>query len=227
MHTYQNIIKSKINPRILKYKSLYSTYKADWRNYYYRVFDPTTMHISRQRTQIHCHKRWIVEPGKKNALYKSNMTNKQLFMDDKINWNGWKHNEEITYDILHVAAKHNFIGEKEIKLFYGNNLSKLCINTCTWKGGSSMHLHKDVSNRDKRIGFDRKLIAIGTIEVINGSKILSFSGHARMMMNRMNVNQRPGDLTIMSYPATESWWHFVPPVQADRATNIQWRSTFE
>ena len=218
-----------ITPRINEFKMVYSQYGDKWKSHFELKFDKLSTHASIKRMHINGFRSWDVCVGPKAKTYKSSMTNQDLFTNKTKGFYGYSQHLEVTKDILHVSAKHGIIGEKEIDIFYGDNFSKLSNNSITYHQGSAMHIHQDVSLPHKKDGFDLRLIAIGTIEVHDlpegqGNKLLSFSGTSKMLINHnMNVNQRPGDLTILYPPATTDWWHFVPCLQAHRATTIQWR----
>ena len=225
---YKNFMRYQITPRRDTFKILVNKYKKQWKSYFELKFDKLSTYASIKRIHVNGYRSWNICAGKKDKTFQSSMTNEDLFTNKINGFYGYSKHLETTRDILHVSVKHGIIGEKEINTFYGDNFSKLCNNTITYNAGSSMHVHKDISLPQKKDGFDLQLIAIGTLEVIDfeytkGNKLLSFSGTAKMLMNPMNINQRPGDLTIIHPPATTKWWHFVPCLQALSSTTMQWR----
>ena len=225
---YQRFTEFQINERWRKFKILQSQKKQLWKDYFDLVYSPLSTAISTKRIQIMGGRGWVVGAGAKKETHASSLTNERLFTVENKNFYGWQQHVETTMDILHVAAKHGIISEKEIDTFYGPNLCLLCNNSITYTGGSCMHIHQDLSEPEKNDGFDLRLIAIGTFDIQDfnnkpGNKFLSFSGTIKMIKNNMNIKQETGDLTLVFPPASTKWWHFVPCLQARRATTIQWR----
>ena len=222
----QDLLKHKIHPRMQKYHSLKNIKSPRRENVFYQYYDRLSTHISIQRMQLFGRKGWNICIGPKTDLYDSPMSNKGLFTEKSMSWNGWKQYKELVDDISNLAISVGAVEEQIMPTFYGKNLCLLCSNTTTFVGGSGMLSHRDISFPIKMVGFKTACIILVTLEVKNGVKTLTFQGDGRLGVGNMCINQRPGDITIMTPPSTTHFYHLVEPLQADYATNLQIRATF-
>ena len=197
-----------------------------------------SVHLSSKRFGLNYLRTWKVAKGKKydTARAQFNYTNDPRGLTP---FNVRQH-ETLTENLLSVAVKYGLLREKYHRTFYKATCSGykhgrfggLCTNFIGYPFVGRMAPHVDISNKALNDGFDLKLLMVGTLtaEPIKGTKqkfgtkLLSFGMSAMMeKYEGMAICTEPGDVLLMSPPATTKWKHGVPPVRCRRCITMQWR----